>query len=81
MTDRIYSFGEKYNIFKVSQDGFRKNLSTTTGIYKYIQAFLNIINEKKYVVGVLFDLSKAYNRVQFKAYTGLESADFLHHTL
>lgn len=66
MCDRIYKFCEKYKIFDDCQNGFRKNRSTTLAVYKYIQEALNIINNKKYAIGILLDMTKAYDKVQFK---------------
>lgn len=66
MSKRLYSYCEKYNIFNESQNGFRQNRSTTFAVYKYIQEALNIINDKKYAVGILLDMSKAYDRVSYK---------------
>lgn len=65
MYDRIYKFCEKYNIFSECQNGFRKNKSTILAVYKYIQEIHNIINNKKYAIGILLDMSKAYDRVQY----------------
>lgn len=66
MCDRVYNFCEKYNIFHESQNGFRKKRSTILAVYKYIQEVLNIINEKQYGVGVLLDMTKAYDKIQHK---------------
>lgn len=66
MVKRIYSFYEKFNIFDKSQNGFRKNHSTTLAIYKYLQKILEALNNKKYAVGLLLDMSKAYDRVCHK---------------
>lgn len=63
--DRIYKFCEKYNIFSESQNGFRKNKSTVLAINNYIQKIHNIINDKKYAIGILLDMSKAYDTVQY----------------
>lgn len=63
MTSRLNSFFEKFKVFNESQYGFRKNRSTTIAIFKFIQKVLNIINNKGYAVGILLDLSKAYDRV------------------
>jgi hypothetical protein len=63
MTTRLHSFCEKYNIFSDSQNGFRKNRSTALAAFKYIHNVLNIINSKNHAIGVLLDLSKAYDRV------------------
>lgn len=65
MCNRVYSFCEKYNIFNDCQNGFRQNRSTSLAVYKYIQEALNVINNKHYAVGILLDMTKAYNRVQF----------------
>lgn len=65
MCNRVYAFCEKYNIFNDSQNGFRKNRSTVLAVYKYIKEALNIINNKKYAVGLLLDMTKAYDKVQF----------------
>lgn len=66
MCDRVYLFCEKYKIFDDCQNGFRKNRSTTLAVYKYIQEALNIINNKQYAIGILLDMTKAYDKVQFK---------------
>lgn len=66
MCNRIYSFCEKYQIFNECQNGFRKNKSTTLAVYKYIQEALNAINNKQYAIGILIDMTKAYDKVQFK---------------
>lgn len=43
-----------------NQHGFRKCLS----VYIYTQQILDILNRRKYVVGLLFDISKAHDRIQ-----------------
>lgn len=65
MANRLYSFCEQFNIFSKSQYGFRKNRSTSLAVFKYITDILNIINNKKYAIGVLLDMSKAYDRVLY----------------
>lgn len=65
MCNRVYAFCEKHNIFNDCQNGFRKNRSTILAVYKYIQEALNIINNKKYAIGLLLDMTKAYDKVQF----------------
>lgn len=65
MCNRVYAFCEKYNLFNDCQNGFRKNRSTTLAVYKYIQEALDIINSKKYAIGLLLDMTKAYDKVQF----------------
>lgn len=66
MQKRLNSFCEKYNVYDDSQNGFRKNRSTTLAVYKYIHDILNIINDKKYAIGILLDMTKAYDKVQYK---------------
>lgn len=66
MSNRLYSFLEKYKILNEYQYGFRKNRSTTLAIYKYVQQALNYLNEGYYSVGILLDMTKAYDRVQHK---------------
>lgn len=66
MVKRLNSFYEKFKILHESQHGFRKNRSTTLAIYKYIQEIITEINNKKYAVGLLLDLSKAYDRVSYE---------------
>lgn len=63
--DRIYSFCEKFNVFHHSQNGFRKNHSTTLAVFKFTQEILNILKNKHYAVGILIDMTKAYDKVQF----------------
>jgi hypothetical protein len=63
ITNRLYSFCEKFNIFNDSQNGFRRNRSTTVAVFKYITNILDFLNTKNYAVGILLDLSKAYDRV------------------
>lgn len=65
MCVRLYSFCEKYNIFDDSQNGFRKNRSTILASFKYVSKILDIINSKKYAVGIFFDMTKAYEKVKF----------------
>jgi hypothetical protein len=65
MSVRLYSYCEKFNIFNECQNGFRKKRSTSLSVYKYIQEILNIINIKKYAIGMLLDMSKAYDRVLY----------------
>lgn len=65
MYNRIYPFCEKFKIFDENQNGFRKNRSTMLAIFKYIQEALNILNNKKYGIGILLDMTKAYDKIQY----------------
>lgn len=66
MQTRLNSFCEKYKIFDDSQNGFRKNRSTVLAVYKYVNKLLDIINDKYYAIGILLDMTKAYDKVQYK---------------
>lgn len=65
MSNRLYSFCEKFNLFSEKQNGFRKNHSTTLAIYKYTNEILKLIDNKQYAIGLLLDMSKAYDRVLY----------------
>lgn len=61
----LYAFCKKYNIFKERQNDFRKNRYTTLAVYKFIQETPNTLNNKKYAIEILLDMSKAYDKVKF----------------
>lgn len=63
MADRVYLFLEKFNLLNKNQYGFRKNRSTSHAVYKYIQEALSYMDDKCYAVGVLLDMTKAYDKV------------------
>lgn len=63
MCNRLYRFLEKYNILDHCQNGFRKTRSTTSAVYRYIQTALQYINDKKCALGILLDMTKAYDKV------------------
>lgn len=65
MCTQLYAFLEKFNILDEAQNGFRKSRSTTLAVYKYIQTSLQHINDKKHVIGLLLDMTKAYDRVLY----------------
>lgn len=67
MYKRIYNFCEKFNIFNNNQNGFRKGRSTTLAVITYVNEILKILNDKKHAIGVLLDMSKAYDRVLYGA--------------
>ncbi|KAI5642242.1 reverse transcriptase (RNA-dependent DNA polymerase) domain-containing protein [Phthorimaea operculella] len=65
MCSRLIGFLEKTNFFDDSQYGFRKKRSTILAVYNYTQQALDCINQKQSVVGILLDLSKAYDKVSY----------------
>ena len=63
MCKQLTSFCEKHNIFDVNQHGFRRKKSTISALFEFTTEIMNIINNKKYAIGLMLDLSKAYDRV------------------
>lgn len=63
MANRLYNFLEKYDILDNCQYGFRKNRSTTLAVYNYLQEIYDIINNRKYALGIFLDMTKAYDKV------------------
>lgn len=64
MATRLSAFCNKYEIFDDSQFGFRKKRCTILTVNKFMYDVINIIDSKKYALGLLLDMSKAYDRVQ-----------------
>lgn len=63
MSNRIYSFLEKFKLLDDNQYAFRKKHSTSLAVYHYIQTIVDYLRNKKHAVGLLLDMSKAYDRV------------------
>lgn len=66
MCKKLNSFCEKYNIFNNSQHGFRKDRSTASALFELTHEILKIINDQNYAIGIMLDMSKAYDRVSHK---------------
>lgn len=60
---RLVAFLEKYKLLNNNQFGFRKGLSTTNAITKFLNTLYNNLNDKKKCIGVFLDLSKAFDVV------------------
>jgi len=60
---RMLLFLDKNNILTPKQFGFRKNLSTETAIYSFVETVLQFLDKKFHVASVLCDLSKAFDCV------------------
>lgn len=60
---RVYAFCEKFKVFNDQQNGFRKGRSTALAVFNYINYILDTINNKKHAIGILLDMTKAYDRV------------------
>lgn len=59
----FYSFWDLHNAF---QHGFTEGWSTTTAIFDYLNTVYENVDEGKYVLGLFFDLSNAFDRVDHK---------------
>nr|CAH7768887.1 unnamed protein product [Callosobruchus chinensis] len=60
---RIENYLTKYDILSPSQHGFRAGRSTETGVVEYMQHINNELDVGKYVVSIMFDLSRAFDTV------------------
>ena len=60
---RLMWFLEKNSLLPDYQSGFRMNRSTVDQLIRLEHVICKSVKEKKVVITVLFDISKAYNRV------------------
>jgi hypothetical protein len=60
---RIINYLAKYNVISESQHGFLKGKSTTTAIFNLLQSIYQSIDDKSFVLGLFYDLSKAFDTV------------------
>ena len=63
MYNRLISYFDSNNILSKNQFGFRKNHSTLLALLQILDKLSNAFNERKYIVGVFLDLSKAFHTV------------------
>ena len=66
MVNRLTKFIDKNNILSRHQYGSRKNRSTEHAIIDFVDKITKAIDERKYSVGIFFDLSKAFDTVNHK---------------
>lgn len=59
--DKIAYYLEKYHLLSNSQHGFRANKSTETATNNLINSIHKELDTNKYVMGLFFDLSKAFD--------------------
>ena len=59
--NQLYAFLSKHNIILPSQYGFRKNHSTDLAVLDLHDKITSAISNLQYVVGVMLDLSKAFD--------------------
>ena len=60
---RLLSFLEDNNVLSQTQTGYRKHRSTEDQLALIAQEIENAFQEKKKVVAVFFDLTKAFDKV------------------
>ena len=59
--NQLNDFLTKHNILYPNQYGFRKHFSTETAILDLYDRITNAIAQNKYVIGLFFDISKAFD--------------------
>lgn len=65
MNDRILSFFKYCSLFSDCQHGFRKERSTNSAVFNFINKLLKNLDEKKLNLGIFLDLSKAYDTINY----------------
>ena len=63
MYTRLYQYLLQNNLFCEKQFGFQASNSTEHAVIQLISQILNAFNENKYTLGILIDLSKAFDTV------------------
>jgi retron-type reverse transcriptase len=61
MYNRVVSFLNKYNFISDAQNGFRKKKSTFTAIHTFIDEIQKALDNKRFALGIILDLSKAFD--------------------
>jgi len=60
------SFVTKNGILNDAQHGFHEGKSTETAINAFLESILEAIEKKMHLIGIFFDLSKAYDILDHK---------------
>ena len=61
--NRLWNFLNEYNILSDSQYGFRKHHSNVYALTHLYDKISSSINNKQFTIGILIDLSKAFDTV------------------
>ena len=62
---RMIKFLETHKIFACNQHGFREGRSTETATLNFIQYINEKMEKKEYIIGLFFDLSRAFDSLNF----------------
>ena len=63
---RIYNFALSQNILDENQFGFRKSHSTSHAVNQSVKMIRDALQEKKHILGIFIDLSKAFDTIDHK---------------
>lgn len=66
MYNNIVSFTNKYQLVSDTQHGFREKRSTETASFHFIEYVHKQLDQNKYVAGLFFDLSRAFDTIDIK---------------
>ena len=66
MNRRLNNYLDKHSLISGHQYGFRKGFSTSDASLRFTNEVVNALNDKKYLVAVYLDLSKAFDTVNHK---------------
>lgn len=64
--NRIDNFLNKFKILRREQHGFRAEHSTETAVTEFVQHVYDLLDRKEYVLGFFFDLSRAFDCLNFE---------------
>lgn len=60
---RILDFFNKHNVLQNNQYGFRKNLSTSMAIYRFLQEVWQAVDKKRHCAALFIDMTRAFDCV------------------
>ena len=66
INNRMVEYLDNFNLFSKTQYGFRKNMGTEDALVNYIDFIQTGLNEKKDIISVFLDLSKAFDVIDHK---------------
>lgn len=78
---RITKFLETQNLFAHNQHGFREGHSTESATLNFVQYINEKMEKREHIVGLFFDLSRAFDSLNFRFVTEKLSALGIHGSL